>query len=74
VAGGLQGQFKTRDGKYCYLLTLTDQYSRKLLVCRGLPSVRTEGAKPVFRRVFPQVGLPEAIRTDNGAPFASTLL
>ncbi len=67
-----KGQFKTRDGRYCYPLTVTDHYSRKLLVCRGLPSVRTEGAKPVFRRAFREVGLPEAIRTDNGAPFAST--
>ena len=67
-----KGQFKTRDGCYCYPLTVTDHYSRKLLVCRGLPSVRTEGAKPVFRRLFREAGLPEAIRTDNGAPFAST--
>jgi len=67
-----KGQFKTRDGRYCYPLTVTDHYSRKLLVCRALPSVRTEGAKPVFRRLFREVGLPEAIRTDNGAPFAST--
>jgi putative transposase len=67
-----KGQFKTRDGKYCYPLTVTDHYSRKLLVCRGLRSVRTEGAKPVFRKLFREVGLPEAIRTDNGAPFAST--
>jgi hypothetical protein len=34
--------------------------------------VRTEGAKPAFRRLFQEIGLPEAIRTDNGAPFAST--
>ena len=67
-----KGQFKTRDGAYCYPLTVTDHYSRKLLACRGLPSVRTEGAKPVFRRLFREAGLPEAIRTDNGAPFAST--
>ena len=67
-----KGQFKTRDAKYCYPLTVTDHFSRKLLVCRALPSVRTEGAKPVFLRLFREVGLPEAIRTDNGAPFAST--
>lgn len=67
-----KGQFKTRDGRYCYPLTVTDHYSRKLLVCQALPSVRTEGVKPVFRRLFREVGLPEAIRTDNGAPFAST--
>jgi putative transposase len=67
-----KGQFKTLDGKYCFPLTVTDHYSRKLLVCRGLPSVRTEGAKPLFLRLFREVGLPEAIRTDNGVPFAST--
>ena len=67
-----KGQFKTGDGRYCYPLTVTDHFSRSLLACRGLPSVRTEDAQPVFRRLFREVGLPEAIRTDNGAPFAST--
>jgi hypothetical protein len=51
---------------------VTDHYSRSLLLCKGLPSVKTEGAKPAFRRLFQAVGLPEAIRTDNGVPFAST--
>jgi transposase InsO family protein len=67
-----KGQFKTRDGRYCYPLTVTDHYSRTLLLCKGLPSVKTEGAKPAFRRLFQEVGLPEAIRSDNGVPFAST--
>ena len=67
-----KGQFKTRDGRYCFPLTVTDHFSRSLLLCKGLPSVRTEGARPAFRRLFREVGLPEAIRTDNGAPFAST--
>ncbi len=67
-----KGQFKTGDGRYCYPLTVTDHYSRKLLLCKGLTSVRTEGAKPAFRALFRECGLPEAIRTDNGAPFAST--
>jgi len=67
-----KGQFKTRDGKYCFPLTVTDHFSRSLLLCKGLPSVRTEGAKPAFRRLFQEIGLPEAIRTDNGAPIAST--
>ena len=66
-----KGQFKTRDGKYCYPLTVTDHFSRMLLLCKGLPSVRTEGAKPAFRDLFQKHGLPAAIRTDNGAPFAS---
>jgi putative transposase len=66
-----KGQFKTGDGRYCYPLTVTDHFSRALLVCRGLPSVRTRYAKPVFRAAFRAWGLPDAIRTDNGAPFAS---
>ena len=67
-----KGQFKTGDGYYCYPLTVTDHFSRALLVCRGLPSVKTTDAKPVFRALFRSVGLPDAIRTDNGTPFAST--
>lgn len=67
-----KGQFKTGDGQYCYPLTVTDHFSRALLVCRGLPSVKTVDVKPVFRALFRSVGLPEAIRTDNGTPFAST--
>jgi transposase InsO family protein len=67
-----KGHFKTGDGQYCYPLTITDHFSRRLLACRGLPSVRTALAKPVFRALFREVGLPDAIRTDNGAPFAST--
>ena len=67
-----KGQFKTGNGQYCYPLTVTDHFSRALLVCRGLPSVKTADAKPVFRALFRRVGLPDAIRTDNGTPFAST--
>ncbi len=67
-----KGQFKTQDGRYCYPLTASDHFSRSVLLCKGLPSVRTSGAKPAFRRLFREVGLPEAIRSDNGAPFAST--
>ena len=72
VAADFKWQFKTGDGQYCYPLTVTDHFSRALLVCRGLPSVKTTLAQPVFRALFREVGLPDAIRTDNGAPFAST--
>jgi transposase InsO family protein len=67
-----KGQFKTGDGQYCYPLTVTDHFSRALLMCRGLRSVKTALVQPVFRALFREVGLPAAIRTDNGAPFAST--
>ena len=66
-----KGQFKTRDEVYCYPLTVTDHDSRKLLVYQALPSVGTEGAMPVFERLFREIGLPEAIRTDNDVSFAS---
>jgi putative transposase len=69
-----KGQFKTGDGQYCYPLTITDHFSRALLVCHGLPSVKATEARPVFRALFREVGLPDAIRTDNGTPFASTSL
>jgi putative transposase len=72
VAGRLKGQFKTGNGSYCYPLTVTDHFSRALLVCRGLGAIKTALTQPVFRALFREVGLPDAIRTDNGAPFAST--
>jgi putative transposase len=67
-----KGQFKTGGGPYCYPLTVTDHFSRALLLCHGLRSVKTADAQPVFRALFRAIGLPDAIRTDNGAPFAST--
>lgn len=69
-----KGQFKTRDGRYCYPLTVTDNYSRYLLGCQGLLSTETRGAKETFEGLFKKYGLPKAIRSDNGTPFASTAL
>lgn len=69
-----KGEFKTRDGIYCYPLTVCDGYSRLLLACRGLPSTRTVGARPVFERLFREHGLPARIRSDNGVPFATIAL
>jgi transposase InsO family protein len=53
-----KGQFKTGDGQYCYPLTVTDHFSRSLLVCQGLRSVKTAGTKPIFRRSFAPWGCP----------------
>lgn len=66
-----KGQFLMRNGLYCYPLTVVDHFSRYLLCCQGLYDVRTEGVVPQFRRLFRERGLPDAIRSDNGAPFAS---
>jgi transposase InsO family protein len=69
-----KGQFPTGDGRLCYPLTIADQHSRYLLRCQALASVRTAEAQPVFERLFREVGLPGAIRHDNGAPFCSTAI
>jgi len=66
-----KGQFRMGDGKLCYPLTVSDNFSRYLLSCRGLSHPTYEETRPWFERVFKEYGLPEAIRTDNGAPFAS---
>jgi putative transposase len=57
--------------RYCYPLTITDFASRYLLTCEALSTTRECYAFPVFERVFAECGLPSAIRTDNGVPFAS---
>jgi putative transposase len=72
LTADFKGQFRTRDGRYCYPVTIADVYSRYLLSCQALSSTRTEEARPVFERLFRDVGLPEAIHTDNGSPFSST--
>lgn len=66
-----KGQFKLGTGAYCYPLTIVDSYSRYLLACRGLESVATPSTRSVFEGIFRTYGLPDRIRTDNGAPFAT---
>jgi transposase InsO family protein len=67
-----KGHFKTRDGIYCYPLTIADQHSRYLLTCKGLLSTKGDGVRRAFERAFAEYGLPAAMRTDNGVPFATT--
>ena len=69
-----KGQFPTHDGVDGYPLTITNAHSRFLLGCQALPSLRQEGAFPLLERVFAEFGLPEAIRTDKGVPFARRAL
>ncbi|MEM8703457.1 MAG: IS481 family transposase [Pseudomonadota bacterium] len=66
-----KGEFKLGNRQYCYPLTITDYRSRYLLACEGMSSTRSDFAFTVFERVFKDFGLPRAIRTDNGVPFAS---
>jgi transposase InsO family protein len=69
-----KGHFKTANGRYCYPLTVADGFSRFLLACQALPTTTVRQAKPVFVRLFREYGLPQRIRTDNGAPFATVSL
>ena len=69
-----KGQFPTRNGVWCFPLTISDQHTRYLLTCRALLDTKTLHARPVFERAFREFGLPRAIRTDNGVPFASRAL
>jgi putative transposase len=68
-----KGWWKTLDGQRCEPLTVTDAWSRYLLKCVGLgKGTGTVMVKPHFEMLFLEHGLPAAIRTDNGSPFAST--
>ena len=65
-----KGEFMLADQRYCYPLTITDFASRYLISCEALSSTREHTAFNVFARAFKDFGLPGAIRTDNGIPFA----
>jgi len=67
-----KGQFRLGDGTYCYPLTITDQFSRYILGCEGMAAISDEAARDVCEEVFRTYGLPDVMRSDNGAPFAST--
>jgi len=66
-----KGEFMLGNRRYCYPLTITDFASRYLLACEGLETTQEIYAFSAFERVFQEYGLPKAIRSDNGVPFAS---
>ena len=65
-----KGEFRLGNRRYCYPLTVTDFASRYLLACEASSNMQGTFAFAVFERVFKEFGLPLAIRTDNGVPFA----
>jgi transposase InsO family protein len=67
-----KGWVRLGDGSRVEPLTITDAFSRYLIRVAATSSVAYAEAKPVFERAFREYGLPEVIRSDNGAPFAST--
>lgn len=66
-----KGWFRTGDGERIDPLTATDACSRYLLRCQAVEKTDTERVQAIFEAAFREYGLPAAIRTDNGAPFAS---
>ncbi len=67
-----KGQFKLRNGQWCYPLTVMDHQSRYLCGCEALKGPLLKDTKAAFIKVFRTYGLPWRIRSDNGTPFAST--
>ena len=66
-----KGEFKLGNGRYCYPLTVSDHAARYLLLCEAFESTREAPVIEAFQRLFRDRGLPVAIRSDNGLPFAS---
>ena len=67
-----KGWIRLGDRTRCEPLTITDSFSRYLISLSATTSTREEEARPLFEQAFSAHGLPDAIRSDNGAPFAST--
>ncbi len=66
-----KGWFRTQDGERVDPLTITDAHSRYLLRCQHVAKTNGEQVQAIFEAAFRECGLPRAIRTDNGPPFAS---
>ncbi len=66
-----KGHFALTNSKRCHPFTVSDSYSRMLLRCQALGHTDARTVKPLWVAIFREYGLPNAIRTDNGPPFAS---
>jgi transposase InsO family protein len=66
-----KGWFRTGDGRRCDPLTISDAHSRFLLRCQAVLRPDTRSVRPLLEATFREYGLPRAIRSDNGPPFAS---
>jgi putative transposase len=67
-----KGWFRTKDAIKCYPLTITDAFSRVIIRCEGVLDPDGKEVREIFESAFKEFGLPDAIRSDNGPPFAST--
>jgi len=73
-AADYKGQFRLKNGQYCFPLTVSDLASRYVLGVDAHPAISLERTQEHFRQLFGTYGLPNRIRTDNGSPFASSAL
>jgi transposase InsO family protein len=73
-AGDFKGWMRTADGDRVDPLTISDSCSRYLLRCQAVEKTDTARVQAIFEAAFREYGMPQAIRTDNGAPFASRAL
>ncbi len=69
-----KGWWRTADGQRNDPLTLSDAHSRYLLRCQLVEKTNTTRVQAICEAAFREYGLPQAIRTDNGAPFASSAI
>src|SRR5216684_2969061 len=67
-----KGWFRTADGERIDPLTISDAHSRYLLRGQAVEKTDTARVQAIFEAAFREYGMPAAIRTDNGAPFASS--
>jgi transposase InsO family protein len=67
-----KGQFRLRNGSYCYPLLVADPVSRYLLACDAYTRISLEQTWATFVRVFREHGLPNILHTDNGTPFGTS--
>jgi putative transposase len=72
MTADFKGQFRLKNGRYCYPLLVADPVSRYLLACDGFMRISLEQTWSTFVRVFREHGMPEMLHTDNGVPFGTS--
>jgi len=66
-----KGWWFTSSRQRCEPLTVRDEYSRYIIAVRAMDSTKSVVIKKEFEEIFSEYGLPQIIRSDNGAPFAA---
>ena len=67
-----KGEFRLGNTRYCYPFTVSDLASRYVHICEAFERIHTDDVRTALEELFEQCGIPFAIRSDNGSPFASS--